>query len=381
VKRLILVGVLLVSLAMALSSSVMGFSTYSTSQRGTIKIISGHMVSDTLALSSPALYYNGATTNHDFGNLTLPCAIGDFNRTMTQFCFHAVGPVNMTVASYWNERTEFVFNATGPNQWFNDTLADAISNGLNPDDMYSHIAVTTDTTNWDCEIFYYLDNPTGMNNVITYKQTDRANPKVGGVWAVNDTANFTLPFDINLYLKIGYPTTVAGTPTHYPWANGTTVSDSDVLWVDYQKYGAAHDLSTSDVTGSAGDVTVTFTSRDLLSHATWDITFADAEWQGLFATATSPVTVTVNGDKMAASDVTLGTGTLALKNVAIDNDDNEVVFTWATGGGGTTTPPTTAQPWYAPLNQEPIQGVPYWAVIAVIAVIVIAGIAIWKQEK
>jgi hypothetical protein len=123
---------------------------------------------------------------------------------------------------------------------------------------------------------------------------------------------------------------------------------------------------------------VEFPSNDKLEGATWDIKFADAAWNGIFATATSPVAVKVNNHALDADDVELTATGLALSNVDIDNDDNTVVFTWTTGAG-TTTPPTTpsADIW----SQEAVAGVPNWALGAIAVIVVIAAVAIWKNEK
>lgn len=369
-KRLILAGILLISLAMAMSPLT---AAYNSSQRDTIRVVSGSMQA---SLSIPgALFYDG--------NVTLPWKISDFNQTYTKISFHFLGPVTMT-GGFWNER---VFGAdTYDNEWVNETLYMSLnqggSNNMTATDTWSHINVTANNTDWEMTVYYYLDTVATINGVITYTEADKADPKVGSFWGVNDTLTFgTLPFDMELYLKLSYPSTVVGTPNLYPW-NGTEVGSGDAVNAEYQKYGPAHDLDENDVDGTAGSVTATFESDDKLEGATWDITFTDEAWNGIFATAASPVTVKVNGDTVKASDVELTANKLAISNIDIDNSDNTVTFAWATSGTGTgttpTTPPATATDI---LTQEAISGVPNWAVIGVALIVVVAGIAIWKNEK
>ena len=361
-KRLILAGVLFCSLVMAMSPLVLGFTTYTSSQRDTVKVL--YLVSSE-HITGTASYDN---------NITLPWAVGDFDHALTAIDFHFLGPVNMT-SGYWNNR-DFPTNHDYTAGWANETMTIAISNGFDVNRTYSHINIQTNNTNWEAYVHYYLSDVSDIHALVTYAETDKATPKIGGSWTVNDTLTFGTMPTLSLTIGVKYPTTAGGTPALVPWT-GTSVGTGDVLYVNYAKYGAAHDSDNLDVTGSAGAVTVKFASKDKLKDATWDIDFTDEVWNGLFATAASPVTVKVNGDTLDATDVVLGTHSLALDKVAIDNDDNTVVFTWTPG----TTPPATPPASPNILTQEAITGVPNWAILAIAIVVIIAGIAIWKQEK
>lgn len=359
-KRIILAGVLLISLAMAMSS-VQGFTTYTSSQRETVKVL--------YAVSSQ--HITGTASYNT--NITLPWPVGDFDHALTAIDFHFLGPVNMT-SGYWNNRN-YPANHHYTAGWANETMTIAISNGFDVNRTYSHINIQTNNTNWEAYVHYYLSNAADIASIVTYAEKDKATPRVGGTWAVNDTLTIGTMPTLSLSIKLKYPSTAAGTPDLFPW-NGTSVGTGSVLYVNYQKYGPAHNEDALDVTGSAGAVTVTFESKDRMKDATWDIDFTDEVWDGIFATATGPVTVKVNGDTMDATDVVLGTNSLVLSGMAIDNDDNTVVFTWTVPS---TTPPSTTAPdvWV----QEYFTGVPNWAIGAIALIVVIAGIAIWSTEK
>ena len=367
-KRLLLAGILLISLAMAMSPLT---AAYKDSQRETISAITGSNMQTSYGIRG-ALFYDN--------NVTLPWAIGDFDHALTMISFHA-DPGPTTFTGFWNDGVFGATNLNATHLYANETITIAISNGMDASDTWSHINVSANNTNWEATVFIYLSDVETINSVITYTEADKTDPNVGKFWPVNDTATFgTLPFDMNLYLKLDYPSTAVGTPDLYPW-NGTTVGSADFVWVEYQKYGPAHGLDEKDVEGAAGTVTATFDSNDKLDDATWDIKFSDAEWQGFFAGATSPVTVKVDGEALDADDVELTTTGLALKNVQIDNDkDIPVVFTWTTSGTG-TTPPATTPPATDVFAQEAVSGVPNWALMGIALIVVIAGIAIYKNEK
>jgi hypothetical protein len=367
-RQLILAGIIVFSLAMAMSPSVLGFTTYTSSQRETISIIGGHM---TASIAVPgALHYDR--------NDTLPFALGDFNVTLTKISVHVSAGIP-TLNWVWNNHSGAY--AAVPH-WANITLV-----GLNMGTRkYSHINLTSNSTHWNATISYYLTNVADMNSFIVYKETDKATPKIDAFWAVNDTANFTLPFEVDTYLKIGYPDNVVGSPSPYPttWANGT-VNDDDVFWVNYQKYGPAYDLDTSNVvatvTGASHEVAVTFDSTDKLDNADWSLDTTDAAFSGAFDTlVTTSLVITINDHVLPATDWSIGS--IDMKKVDISKaDDQTAIFTWtaAGGGGGTTTPPATTAP--NVLTEEAVAGVPNWALGAVIIIICIAGYMIWKNEK
>jgi hypothetical protein len=373
VKQLIIAGVLLLALAMAFTPTS---SAYDDTQRA-VAVVAGGNVQYSYHIAG-ALKYNS--------NVTLPFPIGDFDHTLTKICLHFTGACSLT-SGHWNNRA-FGAHSYTTGQWANETITIAISNGFDVARTYSNINYTMNNTHWEAYVYYYLSNVADINSLITYTETDNADPKVDSFWPVTDTLTFgTLPFDLTCRLKLDYPDAV-GTPDLYPW-NGTTVSSTDDLTVDYQKYGPGHDFSKSDVvqtiTGDKHEVTLTIKSDDKLEDASWNIYPVDDAWDGKLDTMTAAtLAIDINGHTLDSTDWELTESALKIDNVVgiHANDDNELYLSWTTGGGGGgTVTPTEAEPWYAPLNAEPVAGIPMWAIVAVIAVIAIAGIAIWKQEK
>jgi len=367
-RQLILAGILLVSLAMAMSPSVLGV-TYTSSQRGMITAVTGSYLVHS--------YVIPGATSYDL-NTTLPWAIADFDHTLTEIHFAATGAVNLT-GGYWNERV-FPWHHYVNGNTFDETITVAISNGLNPNDRYSHIYLTANNTAWSATVSYYLYDVADINSAIVYTEIDNAVPRVDGTWSVTDNATFTVPFASMLaYMTIGYPSTAAGTTDPNPWAPGTSVTTGSALSDTYQKYGPAHSLSSDDIVATTNKVSVSFTAKDVLTKAIWDITPTNSIWNGAFGTLnTATFVAKINDHTIPSSDITFAS--IHIKNVNIAKGDNVANFTWtAAGGGGTTTPPTTTTP--NVLTQEAIAGVPNWALGAIFIIIVIAGYAIWKNEK
>jgi len=231
-----------------------------------------------------------------------------------------------------------------------------------------------------------------LNSVITITETDVGEPSVSGQWVVNDMLTFgvlSAPL-VNLSLTISYPSSVvSSSPDLYPW-NLTDVDTHDTLSVEYQKYGPGHELTAHDVdetiTGYKHEVTLTINSDDKLEDASWNIYFADEAWDDMLATIDADtLAVEVNGHSIESTDWNLASSSLKIDNVVNIkvNDDNELYLTWTTGSGDGSIMPlaATPEPWYAPLNDEPVSGIPTWAILAIAIVVIIAGIAIWKQEK
>jgi hypothetical protein len=230
-------------------------------------------------------------------------------------------------------------------------------------------------------------NGTYINNLITVTEEDVTDTDVGGRWRVNDTVNFSadLPYAFRAYLKMHYTSSAAGVLDYYPLVNGTTINDDYEFNVVYSKDGPAKELDEDNIeeaiSGASHTVTLTFDSVDTLKDADWGIDVDDTMWDGVLDNIDEDsFGVKINDKTLDSSNWELGS--IDMENVDIDNDENTVIFTWTTPGGGTgtgTPPPTTAAP--NVLTEEAVQGVPNWALGAIVVIICIAGYAIWKNEK
>ncbi len=367
-KRLILAGVLLLALAMAMTP-IQG--AYTATDRELVSIDGGLLFLDESIAGA---------LNYDNGNVTLPWKVGDFDHTNTKICIHATDAVNIT-GGFWNNRGFASLEMTA-GQWANETITVAISNGFDVNLTYSHINLTANNTDWEATVYYYLDDVEVITDLITFEETDVNDPDVAKSWTVNDTLTFgTMPMEMICYLMVDYPSTVVSDdPDLYPW-NGTLVDTAEVLYVEYQKYGPFHDIDENDVdiTAGTGTVTVEFESNDEMEDATWTIDPTDDIWGGAFdGIDMDTLAIEVNGDEYDDWEA----GSIVMDNLDIDEGDNEFVFTWtaSTGTGGTGgtggTEPTT-DVW----TQEAVTGVPNWALAAIAFIVVIALIAIYKNEK
>jgi hypothetical protein len=366
VKRLILAGTLLIFLAMALSPMA---GAYTASDRETVSVVGGNMQFSYIVPGVLAYDYN----------LSLPFPIGDFHVNETKLVFDFTGYVNFSSGSFWNGRI-WGAGAYEPGDSITETLWIAMHQGgvdeIDPADTWSHINITANSTAWNMTVTFYLDDVDDINSFITYGETDLEDPQLDGAWSVNDTLTFALPYDFDVNLQLEYPDTAKVTGLdYYPW-NGTTVSDTDVLYVNYDKYGAFHDIDEDDVdiTKGTNTVTVEFDSEDKLKDATWDIDPTDEIWDGAFAGLDyDKLVIEVNGEDFDDWEE----GSIVMENLDIDDDTNEFVFTWA----GTAVPPPTEEPVPDVWTQEAITGVPNWALLAIAVIVVIAVVAIWKNEK
>jgi len=375
VKRLILAGVLLLALAMAMTPIT---GAYSSTQRECVSL-----GTDTWLISDYPI--RGATDfdkNESLGTWTM----GDFDLNESYISFHATGAVD--IDWIWNERAPPTMSLSA-GEWLNETLWVAVSNGFELGNSWSHINITANNTDWEAWEYNCVTDNVLLNTLITVTEEDNdEDADVGGRWEVNDTINITaeLPFStFDAYLFIDYPSTAAGTLDHYPLANGTSIDTDYEFNVVFDKYGPAHELDEDQientVSGNQHEVTLAFESEDTLDNADWSIDPDDSMWDGAFDTLDEgTLVIEINGDELPATDWEIGS--IDMKDIDIDDADNEVSFTWTTPGGGTgttTPPPATAAP--NVLTEEAVAGVPNWALGAIVIIICIAGYAIWKNEK
>jgi hypothetical protein len=333
-------------------------ASYDSDDRVLITVKSGTMQYDDAIAG--ALFYDD--------NVTLPVPIGDFNDTLTKISFHFIGSVNMT-GGFWNERV-FGAGVYAPGTWVNETLYNAMHQGggndLDGNDTWSHINLTMNNTNWVATVYYYYEDVAGIRALITATETDETDPNVAEHWSVNDTMTVgTLSFPIDMSLVLKYPTTAIKDEDFY-W-NATVTTGSNESFV-YQKYGPAHDPDDVTVSGTAGDVSIAFNSKDKQDNALWVITFADEQYGGKFANidATSLV-IEMNGKTIEDNDYTLTADSLTLEKVDVKDSDNTLEVTWTEPTAPPITPGAVVQPWY----MTAVEGIPVWAIIGVIAFVVV----------
>ena len=375
-RQIILAGILLVTLAMAMSPLT---AAYSSSQRGTIHVVSG----------TGSYTYTTSITGTTFDmNLTpLPWLTGDMNHTECYvYLENTTSAVSYNITENTYNSGVRTLNTGNPNDNWSLGAAIVIKPAI-ATQTYWHVHITFTNINYTGTLkVEAVDAPlraAWLTSVMTYAEQDNATPKIASSWAVYDNLTCGTLFDaFDANLKIQYPSTLAGTPSmgYYPW-NGTTLNTGTILSVPYYKYGPAHNLDSSDITATSKKVAITFNSQDQLKKATWNIDPAQSFWNGAFnGIDQTTFAVLVNGHVLPSDDVKFAS--IDLKNVDIVVDTNNINFTWAGGGttGGTgTAPPTTTAP--NVLTQEAVAGVPNWALGAIIIIIVIAGYAIWKNEK
>lgn len=396
-KRTLIIGVLLLTLMLAVASSASA-QWYDTDDRDTVRVLSATAdINETDSSVGGVLFYEV--------NTTLPMEIGELDDTATYWHFQSTAD-NGTTHTLSVNGVALETDAVLANQsWSNKTLADAISAGVDEDDTYILLNISVNETGWLREYSIFADDGAILSAWITTALTrtqedyNGSIPEIEGKWTVRDKLLFNNTLDFALAdfdFNYAYPDTLFDSNLS-TWENDTALPIGETTaYIIYRKAGPEIDIDDEDVIDTAGaaltnmKLTITFKSDDILEEATWDTDAGDVYDEYLSEIdEDSDLMVTVNGDEVDEDDIDIQEDTILLENLPdIDADkDNTIVFEWnapESSGGGTTPGDTTTPPPEAPtgfLNEEMISGIPNWALLAIVAVIVIAIIAIKKIEK
>jgi len=377
VKRLILVGLLLLAVALAVAPTT---SAYSDTDRRVIRFDGG-----TFDINADLIVANGTTDGtHWTASDYLPAKLGDFDTSASYIKIHAIEDITFSLTVNSVSIATSATLTSGNDKSYN--FSTIISAGVSSDATEYNIDLTVNNSNWESSVRLVADdadvNPYFFNKHVTFAEKDVNTPKVSGIWKVNDTITNDMDVDFtDTNFKIRYPgQCVADNPNTFPW-NNTDFTDGTTLYINYQKYGPATTKENIDFTAEYGQVTLSFESDDELDDADWTIKTEDPYWENAFdGLDFDSLIITVNGHELDEDDYSQGS--IDIENIDIEQGDNDIIFSWTPAGGGvtpTTTPTTPTTP-VITLDTE-YGGVPLWAILAIGAVIVIAAIAIIKIEK
>lgn len=393
-----IIGVLLLALSLAVASSASA-TWYDTDDRDTISLVSA-----TADISESMTSGLGGVLTYEV-NVTLPMLISELDNTSTYFAFQSTADNGTTHTFTLNGVAVQTDVVTANQSWSNTTLADAITAGVDDGDTWLLFNITVNVTGWTGEVALVADDgaitSAWLTSSSTLSEEDNGTsvPEIDGKWTVRDrlVINNTLDFNLSDFdLNFEYPDTLFD-GSAATWENDTALPVGETsIYVIYRKHGPSIDLDDEDTASTSGatltntKLTLTFTSEDKLENAIWDTTDGDNVYETYLSgiDEDSDLVVTVNGDEVDENDIDIQEDTILFEDLPdIDaDDDNTIVFEWnapSSGGSGTTTPPTTppADEEEGFLYEEAVSGLPNWALLTIIAVIIIALLAIRKIEK
>ncbi|RLB86789.1 MAG: hypothetical protein DRH10_10045, partial [Deltaproteobacteria bacterium] len=223
-------------------------------------------------------YWHNQTTTTTSRNITLPCQLGQLNRTVSKFAIKANGGnivYNLTVNGVAIKSSQAVTDGN----WDNVTLASIISGGVSSSDTYINFTFNVSANTNIIKIVIYGNDSaltsTWISNHITVKEKDVTTPEVGtsstsAFWTVNDSITVTnsgLGYalsDINLTLS--YPAHKISTPASYVTVSSLSNGGSAVRYVQYQKYAPYVYKVDDNSEGTSHEVIVYIKSNEVLTN-------------------------------------------------------------------------------------------------------------------
>ena len=331
-------------------------------------------------------YWHNQTTTTTYRNITLPCQLGQLNRTVSKFAIKANGgdiTYNLTVNGQLIKDNISVTDGS----WSNTTIANIISGGVDQSDTYINFTFNASANTNIIEIVIYGNDSaltsTWISNHVTVKEKDVTTPEVGtsstsAFWTVNDSITVTnsgLGYalsDINLTLS--YPAHKISTPASYVTISSLSDSGSATRYVQYQKYAPYVYKVDDNSEGTSHEVVVYIKSNEILTNCVdWVLDPSDEVYDGAFDSLnTDTLDVEYNGVDI---DWDVDDGNIVFEDFTVREQYtlNKFVFTW-TEAEEAVAPPAEV-PWY----EQSYFGIPLWLIIAIIIVIVFIGLAISKQ--
>jgi len=370
----IILGIATLLLLITAGASATTWLTY----RETVSISSG-----TVDISLTV--WHNQTTTTTYRNITLPCQLGQLNRTVSKFAIKANGGdivYNLTVNGVAIKSSQTVTDGN----WDNTTLANIISGGVSSSDTYINFTFNVSANTNIIKIVIYGNDSaltsSWISNHVTIKEKDVTAPKVGtsstsAFWTVNDSVTVTnlgLGLDLeDVNLTLSYPAHKISTPVSYLTWTIIPADGSGTKYVQYQKYAPYVYKVDDNSEGTSHEVVVYIKSHEVLTSCVdWILDPNDDVYNGAFDTLnTDTLNITynnVNVDWEVDDD-----GNIVIEDFTVREQYtlNKFVFTWTEA----VTPPAPEAevPWY----EQTIMGLPVWLIIIIflmaVTVLVVAS--------
>jgi len=326
-------------------------------------------------------YWHNQTTTTTYRNITLPCQLGQLNRTVSKFAIKANGGnivYNLTVNGVAIKSSQAVTDGN----WDNTTLSNIISGGVDDSDTYINFTFNVSANTNIIKIVIYGDDcaltSTWISNHITVKEKDVTEPEVGtsstsAFWTVNDSITVTnsgLGYDLSdIKLTLSYPAHKISTPVSQVTISSLSDGSSAERYVQYQKYAPYVYKVKDNSEGTSHEVVVYIKSNEVLTNCVdWVLDPSDEVYDGAFDTLnTDTLEVEYNGvdiDWDVDDD-----GNIVFEDFTVREQYtlNKFVFTW-TEEAITPVIPAEKVAWY----EQTYFGIPVWVILAVILIIVVA---------
>ena len=368
----VILGIFAFLLLIAVSTSATTWLTY----REDVSISSG-----TVDIS--LTYWHNQTTTTTYRNITLPCQLGQLNRTVSKFAIKANGGnivYNLTVNGVAIKSSQTVTDGN----WDNTTLTNIISGGVDQSDTYLNFTFNASANTNIIKIVIFGNDSaltsTWISSHVTVKEKDVTEPEVGvsstsSFWTVNDSITVTntgLGYalsDINLTLS--YPSHKISIPTSYATISSLSDSNSATRYVQYQKY-APYIYKVDDKSeGTNHEVVVYIKSNEVLTNCVdWILDPDDDVYDGAFDNLNvDTLTIEYNGVEFDEWEVDED-GNIVLEDFTVREQYtlNKFVFTWTEAMA--VTPAEAEVPWY----EQTYFGIPAWVILAVVLILIIAVI-------
>ena len=321
-------------------------------------------------------YWHNSTTTQTYRNISLPCQLGQLNRTVASFAIKANGTnisYNLTVDGTVIKSAQNVSDGN----WSNTTLANIISGGVNQSLTYLNFTFDVNKSNNIIKIRVYGTDvnitSTWLSNNIVIKEKDVTTPTVGtssssSYWTVNDsiTINNTIGYQLDdVNITVTYPSHAISEPTAYFNVGSIANNSEKTRYVNYQKRGPyVYDVD-EDVSDTTHEVTIYVKSDELLTSVVdWTVIVTDDVYNGVFDTLNyDTLTVELNG-----VDMDWEQGSIVMEDFTVKEaySQNKFVFTWTEA-----VPPTPPAP-------EPT---PEWLYLIIIVAAIALIVIIYSIKK
>ena len=220
------------------------------------------------------------------------------------------------------------------------------------------------------------------------KEKDVNGPDIGptlsnAYWTVNDSCNVshTIGYTLtDLNLTVTYPSHSVGTPTPSNYRMSSIANNSSAVnYSQYQKRGPYVYTVEEDISGSIHTVTVKLKSNELLTNCVdWDLITTHSVYDSYFDTLSySTLDVYLNG---AEQDWEEGSISMEDFTVFTSYSTNEWEFVWTVAGAGNGAVTPTEPGIGMDVLTGTIGPFPVWMILALSAILIVAGIVIWKNK-
>ncbi len=322
-------------------------------------------------------YWHNSTTTQTYRNISLPCQLGQLNRTVTMFAIKANGAnisYNLTVDGTAIKSTETVSDGN----WSNTTLSNIISGGVSQSKTYLNFTFDVNKSNNIIKIRVYGTDvaitSTWLSNNIVTKEKDVTTPTVGtssasSYWTVNNsiTINNTIGYQLDdVNITVTYPSQAVSEPTSYFNVGSIANNSEKTRYVVYQKRGPyVYDVD-EDISGTTHEVTIYIKSNELLTNVVdWTVTPTDDVYNGVFDTLNyDTLTVELNGVEQEWEQ-----GSIVMEDLTIKEaySQNKFVFTWTEA--------------VAPTPPAPAAILPDWLILLIIVAVIALIVLLYSIKK